>query len=352
MAKFGFVLHPLSVADIKSHISFTKYLPDSLVEFGGKYSSPYVASHVTGVKSLTGKEVDGWFAVVPMTPRMMLQNQEYAVKQIIKAGKLLEKEGAQIMGLGAYTSVVGDAGITIAKELDIGVTTGNSYTAYTAGEALLLAAREVGIDPKNSTLAVVGATGSIGSVLSKILAPQVGKMLLVARNMDRLSSLADALKSYNVDYTNSVSDGVRQADLLITVSSAPEAIINAEDLQPGTIIVDVSRPRNVAEEVASKRTDVLVLDGGVVKVPGDVEFNFYFGFEPKTAYACMSETMMLALEDWTTDFSLGRDLKEEQVLLTGQWAKKHGFEVVWMRSFDRPVTREQLDKIRAIRRVS
>jgi len=35
----------------------------------------------------------------------------------------------------------------------------------------------------------------------------------------------------------------------------------------------------------------------------------------------MSETMMLALEDWTTDFSLGRDLKEEQVMLTGQWAK-------------------------------
>jgi len=56
-------------------------------------------------------------------------------------------------------------------------------------------------------------------------------------------------------------------------------------------------------------------------VPGDVEFNFNFGFEPKTAYACMSETMMLALEDWTTDFSLGRDLKEEQVMLTGQWAK-------------------------------
>jgi len=62
--------------------------------------------------------------------------------------------------------------------------------------------------------------------------------------------------------------------------------------------------------------------------------------------------MMLALEDWTTDFSLGRYLKEEQVMLTGQWAKKHGFEVIWMRSFDRPVTEAQLDRIRAIRRVS
>lgn len=352
MAKFGFVLHPLSIEDIKSHIGFTKYLPDSLVEWAGKYASPYIASHVTGVRSLTGKEIDGWFAVVPMTPKMMMQDQDYAVKQIIKAGKLLEKQGAQIMGLGAYTSVVKDAGISIAKALDMGVTTGNSYTAYTAGEALLLAAKEVGIDPKGCALTVVGATGSIGSVLTKVLAPQVGRVILVARNMDRLQSLAEVLKNYDVDYTSNISEGVRKADLLITVSSAPEAIIDAEDLQPGTIVVDVSRPRNVAESVAKKRSDVLVLDGGVVRVPGDVQFNFNFGFEPKTAYACMSETMMLALEDWTTDFSLGRDLKEEQVVLTGQWAKKHGFEVVWMRSFDRPVTEAQLDRIRAIRRVS
>jgi len=32
-----------------------------------------------------------------MTPKMMMQDQDYAVKQIIKAGKLLEKQGAQIM---------------------------------------------------------------------------------------------------------------------------------------------------------------------------------------------------------------------------------------------------------------
>jgi len=79
--------------------------------------------------------------------------------------------------------------------------------------------------------------------------------------MDRLQSLAEVLKNYDVDYTSNVSEGVRKADLLITVSSAPEAIIDAEDLQPGAIVVDVSRPRNVAESVAKKRSDVLVLDG-------------------------------------------------------------------------------------------
>jgi len=55
-------------------------------------------------------------------------------------------------------------------------------------------------------LTVVGATGSIGSVLTKVLAPQVGRVILVARNMDRLQSLAEVLKNYDVDYTSNVSE--------------------------------------------------------------------------------------------------------------------------------------------------
>ena len=39
-----------------------------------------------------------------------------------------EKLGAKIVGLGAFTAVVGDAGITVARNLNIPVTTGNSYT--------------------------------------------------------------------------------------------------------------------------------------------------------------------------------------------------------------------------------
>ncbi|NPV89070.1 shikimate dehydrogenase [Coprothermobacteraceae bacterium] len=354
MTKFGFVLHPLSVYDIKKRKWWAKFLPDGLIETVAKATRPYVASHITGIRSKTGKETEGWFAIVPMTPKQMLADEDYAVKQIIRAGELLALQGASIMGLGAFTSVVKDAGITVAEALDsIGVTTGNSYTAYTAGEALLLGAKEVGIDLKNATLSVVGATGSIGNVLSKLLAPQVGRTLLVARNVEKLAQMAESLAEYNVSYTTNVPEGVREADLLVTVSSAPEAIVKAEDLKPGTVVVDVSRPRNVAAEVGKKRSDVLVLDGGVVRVPGDdVEFNFNFGFPPKTAFACMSETMMLALEDWRGDFSLGRDLKEEQVLMTGEWARKHGFEVVWMRSFDLPVTEEQIDRVRRAREVT
>ena len=45
-------------------------------------------------------------------------------KKLIQTGRLAEKLGAQILGLGAFTSVVGDAGLTVARELEIPVTTG------------------------------------------------------------------------------------------------------------------------------------------------------------------------------------------------------------------------------------
>ena len=54
---------------------------------------------------------------------------------------MAEKLGAKILGLGAFTSVVGDAGVTIANALDVPVTTGNSFTVAMAVQAIREAAQ-------------------------------------------------------------------------------------------------------------------------------------------------------------------------------------------------------------------
>ncbi len=91
---------------------------------------------------------------------------------------------------------------------------------------------------------------------------------------------------------------------------------------------------------------MLVIEGGVVEVPGDVNFNFNFGFPPKTAYACMSETMILALEGRYESFTLGKDVSVEQVEEISRLAEKHGFKLAGFRSFERAVTDEQIAQIR------
>jgi len=89
-----------------------------------------------------------------------------------------------------------------------------------------------------------------------------------------------------------------------------------------------------------------VIEGGMVQVPGPVDFGFDFGFPPGKAYACMAETMILALEGRYEDYTLGKDIKLEQVEEIARLATKHGFRLAGFRSFERAVTEEQIDRIR------
>ena len=103
--------------------------------------------------------------------------------------------------------------------------------------------------------------------------------------------------------------------------------------------------------VAKERPDVLAIEGGVVRVPGQVDFGFDFGFPDQTAYACMSETMLLALEDDPSlfSFTLGKEVSVEQVDRIATLAKKHGFGLAGFRSFERAVGQDAIDRARKAR---
>ena len=98
--------------------------------------------------------------------------------------------------------------------------------------------------------------------------------------------------------------------------------------------------------VAAARDDILVIDGGMVDVPGPVNFHFNFGFPPGKAYACMAETIALALEGRFEDDTLGKHLTRERVEEIDAIAKKHGFRLSGFRSFEREVTEQQIETVR------
>ena len=133
---------------------------------------------------------------------------------------------------------------------------------------------------------------------------------------------------------------------MLAVSSAVDAVIFPEDLKRGAVVCDVARPRDVSKSVTEKRNDVLVIEGGVIEIPGPVNFNFNFGFPDKTAYACMSETILMALEGTYEPFTLGRDLTVKQVLRVGEIAKKHGFKLAGFRSFEKAVDEATIEQVR------
>ena len=269
-------------------------------------------------------------------------------RKIVQTGRMAEKLGAQILGLGAFTSVVGDAGVTIAKNLAVPVTTGDSYTVTVAVDAIREAACVMDIPLGGATAAVVGATGAIGRVCAELLSEDVERLYLIGRRQEALEELRDRLKTRaRAELIVSTSmDVLANAQLILTVTSAIHDIIRPEHLQPGSVVCDVARPRDVSAMVAAARDDILVIDGGMVDVPGPVDFHFNFGFPPGKAYGCMAETIALALEGRFEDYTLGKHLTRESVEEIGAMAKKHGFRLSGFRSFEREVTQQHIETVR------
>jgi predicted amino acid dehydrogenase len=206
----------------------------------------------------------------------------------------------------------------------------------------------MGIPLQNATAAVVGASGSIGSVCAELLADDVGELYLIARHQDALENLKQRLQpTARAELKTSTSlDVLKDADLIITVTSALHEVIHPEHLRPGSVICDVARPRDVSAMVAAARDDILVIDGGMVDVPGPVDFHFNFGFPPGKSYACMAETIALALEGRFEDYTIGKNITRARVEEIAAIASKHGFRLSGFRSFERDVTEEQIEKVR------
>jgi predicted amino acid dehydrogenase len=344
---FAFIIHPIQIKrDVARKFPLLgKMLSEGQINYLSRYFPPIYISEVNGVRSDdTGNELNGWLLACPYTPPTMLSLPvEMVYKKIVAVGKKAEKLGAKMLGLGAFTSVVGDGGITIAQRLDIPVTNGDSYTIVIAVEALEAAAQQMGLVMKDAVVAVVGATGAIGKTCAELLARRCAHLKLIGRRMDALEALREKCEGFGAEVSISTQvEHIYDADLVLAVTSAVHAVIEPRHLKPGAVVCDVARPRDVSRLVADQRDDVLVIEGGMVEVPGDVDFHFDFGFPEGKAYACMAETMALALEGRYEDYTIGKDISVEQALEIGEIAHRHGFKLSGFRSFEKPVTDEHI----------
>lgn len=354
MDAFAFIIHPLDPkADVaRKYPRLARLLPVWAIHFLSYYWPPLVLSHITGVRSMaTGREVEGWLLACPVTAQRMLQlPAPMAYRKIVQTGRLAERLGARILGLGAYTSVVGDGGVTVARLLDIPVTTGDSYTVSVTVRALLEAGRQAGIALDQATVAVVGASGAIGRACARLLAPQMGDMILVGRqaaNTERVRRELERCAKGSVRAATDVA-AIREADLVISATSAGHPIIHSSHLKTGAVVCDVARPPDVSPQVIEERRDVLVIEGGLVEVPGEVDFGFDYGLPPGVTFGCMAETMALALEGRFDDYTVGKDLQIERVQEIEQIAGRHGFWPARLDISGRPSVKEYIQAVRRV----
>ena len=362
--RFAFVIHPLSQEFIRKGVPIPRATPKIVmdqVETIAAHMPPMVYCKMENIVSPTGAEAEGWLITVGGTPKEMLaRSPEFTYRRLLAAARMAEKMGAQIMGLGAFTKVVGDAGITVARRARIPVTTGNSYSAsgalWAAADAMrrmkLIQPSPAGQRLKAKTM-VVGATGSIGSVSARLLAMAFDEVVVAGRNLDKLEELKASILQDTPDAkvvcSNDYDALLGDMDMIVTsTSGAGKKILDITKVKPGCVITDVARPLDLPPEEVAKRPDVLVIESGEIELPTKVKGLKSIGLPPNVIYACLAETIVLALEGRFEVFTVGRDTEWEKVKEIYKLGLKHGMKLAAISGVGGVYTDEQIARVVAL----
>ena len=334
------------------------------------------------IESKTGRKAYGEFILMPYTAKELVEMpSERAVSKLTSAIELGKKRGASIVGLGGFTSIVTQGGLALKNTDILPLTTGNSYTVAAGIKAIEMVYRRRNSKLSMSSIAVVGATGTIGQATSMLLSESASRLILIGnpnhpdRSRRRLLDVAgtilnhlwglykqnkvfakDTLGACFVSMNSKMSQNPTQADfvrlaeeldkrfgvitiatdinrflpevdVVITATSSVESFIRAKNLKQNAIVCELSRPFNVSREVKKLRADVLFIEGGLVRMPGEAVLDFNLGLDKSVVFACMAETMLLALEHSYQDTSLGVNLDIQTIKNFAALAEKHGFVV-------------------------
>ena len=364
--RFAFVIHPLSqeyFKVIKPVEMLSRVSPPLLMDSLEKvmaYAPPFVYSKVEGIRSPTGVEAEGWLISVGGTPReIMAHAPEFTYRRLLDASRMAKRLGAQIMGLGAFTKVVGDAGVTVARRATLPITTGNSYSAsgalWAAHDAMLrmrLLPPPKGKQRVKFQAMVVGATGAIGAACARLLVRAAEQVTLVSPETAKLLALKESILRETPDakvvLSASADTHIAAMDMIVTATSgAGKKVLDIMKVKPGCVITDVARPLDLPPAEVAKRPDVLVVESGEIRLPGQPTMK-NIGLPPGVVYACLAETIVLALEGRFETYTIGRQIEWAKVREIYQLGLKHGMQLAAISGVNGVFSDADIERVRTL----
>ena len=334
---FGLIGHLTSLEHAQSvakELGYPEYADQGL-DFW--CSAPPQIVDTIKVKSITGQEIEGRYVESCFLPEMLANRRiKAAMRKILNAMAHAQKSGINITALGGFSSIIFEEFNlhqnkqvrNIKLQFDR-FTTGNTHTAYIICRQVEQASQKLGIELSKATVAVCGATGDIGSAVCRWLEARtdVGELLLIARNQERLQSLQAELGRGKI---MGLVEALPQADIVVWVASMPKGIeIDFTTLKQPCLLIDGGYPKNLGTKI--QRPDVYVLNGGIVEHSLDIDWKIMqivnMEVPGRQLFACFAESMLLEFENWYTNFSWGRNqITVEKMEQIGQVSVKHGFK--------------------------
>ena len=180
------------------------------------------------------------------------------------------------------------------------------------------------------------------------------RIVLVATRIDRLLEVQAELRAQypevEVVVTTDASNEVGGADLIVTATSnaGGSSLFSMALVKPGAVVCDASRPLDISRAEAESRPDVLVIHSGEVLLPGDVKIDADIGLPKPSVYACLAETVLLALEGRYEPFTSGKRLSFEKVKEIYQLGVRHGAQLSAIRGYFGVIDDERIELTRRL----
>jgi len=287
---------------------------------------------ILSFKSKTGQTTDGCLVVATIIPDMIIKDIWMVFSKVVRACKIAEKYGVGVVALGGFTSIVAERiDHRISEEVDVPVTTGNTFTAAMAVDGVFKAAELLNLDITSLKAAIIGGTGDVGSACARVLAGKVRQLIITGRtkaNLQRLKRELIKKRKAQIITTTDNESAVRDADIIVAAASVSASILKIDWFKPGAIICDVAYPKNISYTPTTRR-DIFIFSGGLTKSPTPFSLPIDIGLPSSdTIYGCFAEAIILALENRYENFSFGRgNITSEKIDEIRNLGKKHGFEV-------------------------
>jgi predicted amino acid dehydrogenase len=255
------------------------------------------------------------------------------------------KAGAKIVSLGGFSSILIEGNFNqLPKRNDTVFTTGNTLTVGFIVQGIKKMCALEGRNLRRSTLLIVGATGDVGSGCARCLAPFVKRVLLNARNLERLRKLAAELQDdgVQVEIATDLQRFSAEADVVVCAASLASSSLLLGRIAPDAIVCDAGYPKNLSP--TGEMLDAKVFFGGLGQITGGMKFtpDFHGVLNrhpfPDVVHGCLLEGMALALEGRFEPFSQGRGfITQELVEEIEAIAARHGIYLAPLYNADGPV---------------
>lgn len=342
----AFLVHPMTYDDVwqprsmrwmrhvMEHWVRPGRIPEAWLKRAFLNLRPQFHGVIEGIRLADGRNLRVLLISAPLLPDQFRSSPNEALRLAIQGARFAHRLGAEVVGLGAFWSTVGDKGREVQEAVpEIVVTNGGAYTAATVRAAvpgLLRRFKAQGGDLRRATAAVVGANGVVAFGVARMIAPEVGELVLIGRDRERLRRSAATLRRKfpsTLVRTGTDLDLVAEADLVFTATSDPNPVVFAHHVKPGAWVYDLGRPADVDESVRGV-PGVELVPGGVVRPPGSMQSRIDLRFGSGHVPACLAETMILAATRAYDRRSLGSGTRSADIAFYLREGERLGFEIV------------------------